>query len=39
MGHTGNYIKVIMDGNKEMQNRIINVKLIKNNNTNMIGQI
>ena len=38
-GHTDNYIKVVLDGNEQLQNQIINVKLIKNNGDHIIGQI
>ena len=39
-GHTDNYIKVIADdGEKELQNKIVRVKLIENNNSFIVGQI
>lgn len=38
-GHTDNYIKVISKGNTELINTIVNVKLIENNKTFMVGQI
>jgi len=38
-GHTGNYLKVMVEGNEELQNKIIDVKLIKNNGDHIIGQL
>ncbi|MCJ7774695.1 MAG: hypothetical protein MUP22_16345, partial [Desulfobacterales bacterium] len=38
-GHTDNYIKVISNGNAELTNTIIKVKLIENKKTYMVGQI
>jgi len=38
-GHTDNYIKVIVDGNEELQNQIIDVKLIKNSGNHIVGKL
>ena len=38
-GHTDNYIKVIAMGKKELQNKIIAVKLVENNKSFIVGQI
>jgi len=38
-GHTDNYIKVIASGTEELKNNIVMVKLIKNNNSLMVGKL
>ncbi len=38
-GHTGNYIKVIAKGNKDLVNKIVSVELIENKIEHMVGKI
>lgn len=38
-GHTDNYIKVIVDGNTELLNEIVDVKLVENNDDHIVGKI
>ncbi|NHZ86384.1 MAG: tRNA (N(6)-L-threonylcarbamoyladenosine(37)-C(2))-methylthiotransferase MtaB [Planctomycetia bacterium] len=38
-GHTDNYIKVIVQGNAEMVNKIISVKLVRNETEYVVGEV